>query len=684
MDSKKLTVVIIAVIMVVTVCAGMLVLIGQNGAQPQASQEATTPNTEPTATPTPSNGVATNVKSVTASAGDAFGVFTSGEKCKISFVAPVVPDGKVEIFYTITNYSTKEQQSSSVILEAGQRKVSVEYELASGVYEFTYRPETTRTEGRMFLTSLIDKEATGGDAFGMDFASFWHTNVGDRIRYMEMLKLAGIVNVRERINISETTKGDLSAYLGEYQSKIDTLKKNGFDVILTWHDIPDGMKNTKNGDDLMAVYAHLKGLVSQAGDKVTAWEIWNEQDVIHFSDMYPDQYSAYLKACAIAISDGNPNTIKALGAFARTPDYSKFGDWMMKNGVMDYVDVYNFHTYSFTNYGIDLKLTVEDMKAHLEYAKQYGGSIPAWQTECGTVHDGDAEKKGNDSMVQQSKYWVITAVEAAAMGVERNYPFLLVPYGGSDSLSFFSVDGYALPGFGAYATAIKMLGECNINGKYDRDGVLGYRVDNNGEQVAILYSLSGKKTLNVAADSAITVTDMYGCVREVQPENGVVTLEITSAPIYLTTLPDGFESFTPEKDEIVVKSLSEAQRVVLLPVFNNNNSPDMPTKETLTTGYEGVNSGYRFDKGETAEVSIKVFNYNGDALSGKVSVKLPEGWTAEADSFNVEVGAMNVATVTFKLTAAQDITAETLDEISFEADFGIGDISPCVSLVSGR
>lgn len=690
MDRKKLLVVIIIAVMMVTVCAGLFIIIGQNGAQPDASQKPTNETTgtlstdAPTATPTPTNGVATNVDSVTVTAGEDFGVFVSGDKCEITFTAPKAANGKLEIFYTITNHSTKEQQSTSIVLQEGKRSVSVEYDLPSGVYELTYRPENSKTEGRMFITSLIDKEAVGGDTFGMDFASFWHLSVGDRGRYIKMLKLAGIVNLRERIKMIDTMNDDFTANIGGYKNKIESLEKEGFNVIITWHDIPQEMSSTKNGDNLLAVYSQLNSLVSQAGDGISGWEIWNEQDVIHFSTMYPDQYSAYLKACAIAISDANPQAAKVLGSFARTPNYSKFGNWMIKNDVMEYVDVYNFHTYSFTNFGIDLKLTTDDIKEHLEFAQTYFGNIPAWQTENGTIHDGESGKKTNDSMTQQAKFWVITAVESAAMGVERNYPFLFMPYFDDDGLAFFSVDEYALPAYGAYATAIKMLGECNINGKYDRDGVLGYSVKGDDGDVAILYSLLGKKTLEIASDKAITVTDMYGYVRDVQPENGVVKLEITSAPIYISASALSFDQFTVEEDQIVVKSFTEAQRVVLLPVFSKNNAPDMPAKDTVDVNYEGVNSGYRFDKGETAEVTVKVYNFNNKSLSGNVTVKLPNGWTCKDGRVNVSVDAMGVASVTFEVTAANDISIETLDEISFEADFGIGDISSCVSLVSGR
>ena len=171
----------------------------------------------------------------------------------------------------------------------------------------------------MYLTVLIDDGITGGERFGMDFASSWHLNIRDRARYIEMLKLAGITHVRERISMSDTLASDGSVSLGKYESVLETLRSGGFDTIITWHDLPSCME-TGNGPDLLAVYKQLKALAEAAGDSVSAWEIWNEQDVIHFGQMYPDEYAAYLKACAAAIDDSGSGALKVMGAFARTPE----------------------------------------------------------------------------------------------------------------------------------------------------------------------------------------------------------------------------------------------------------------------------------------------------------------------------------------------------------------------------
>ena len=651
----------------------------------QGSTQNPTKTPGATITPTPTGGVATNVELVKVSTDKDFGVYEAGQESTITFSADAVANGGVKVFYTLTDLSTRREITGNTTIEAGQRRASVSVKLDSGVYELTFRPEVGKAHERMFVTVLVASDLDGGERFGMDFASTWHLNAGDRLKFIQMLKLAGVTHIRERIMMSEVTNDDGGVNLGGYKNEFKTLKNNGFDIIATWHDIPKGMDNKTKGADLTKIHAHLKEVVNRLKDNISAWEIWNEQDVIHFSTMYPDQYAAYLKACAIAIADGDKDAVKVLGAFARTPQYSKFGKWMMENGVMDYVDVYNFHVYTFTTYGKGLVPGFSDIKEHQDFAALYGGKIPTWQTESGTVHNEEAELRGNDSLTQQAKYYAITAIGSAAMGVERTYPFLLVPYGGEDNLSFFSLGDYAYPAYGAYATVIRMLGDGNMVGKYEADGVTGYRVKRqDNKNMSVFWSLEGEKKLEIKTNSPLTVTDMYGSVTTAQPTDGKITLKVGNSPIYVDAPANMFADFTVNYDNVAVKSISKAQRVVLQPIFATANAPDMPTKATLTTGYEGVNSGYRFNKGETAEITIKVYNFNNQAINGTVNMTLPNGWSAQSKSASVSVDANGSASVTFTVTAASSISKESLDSITFSGSFGLGADTKCVSWVSGR
>ena len=674
--------------MIVAICGGLLIINDQGGSSVEATPSASTQaSNKPTvnATPTPTDGEATNVKTVSVSADKDFAVYVSGQTSNLIFSADAIANGRVTVNYTLRNLSNDNKETGVIDINAGERKATLEKKLDSGVYELTFRPSVGESTGRIMVTVLIDSDLTGGEHFGMDFASFWHLNVGERTKYLEMLKLAGITHIRERIMMSETVSKSGNASLGGYKAKLDALKKNGFSPIITWHDIPEGMTSKKNGNDLSKIYSHMNSLVKLMGEDISAWEIWNEQDVIHFSTMYPDQYAAYLKACAIAIADADKDAVKVLGAFARVPSYSKFGKWMMENGVMDYVDVYNFHVYTFTTYGKGVITDPAAIKEHLDFAGTYGGDIPAWQTETGTVHDEVADIRGNDSLTQQAKYWVITGVESAAMGVERTYPFLFVPYNGEDNLSFFSRDGYAYPAYAAYATMIKMLGKGNLCGKYSSDGVTGYEVRRSNGNAAILWSLKGNKTVTFNASQSIKVTDMYGAVTEIAPKNGKVSIPVSDSPVYITTYPDDmFSDFSVKKDNVEIKTFSAAQKVVLQPHFAAANAPDMPTLETVETNYEGVNSGYRFNKGETAEVVLTVYNFNARTLSGDVSIKLPSGWKCTQASKSITVPSRGSASVTFTVTAPSSISKSTYDTVTFDADFGIGDISESVSKVSGR
>lgn len=685
---QKIIVSVTAVIMIAALCVGIL---NAAGVFEAATEQPDTTGTSAEPVPTPTGHPAANISRIELSCDKDFGVYTRGEQSQLIFTADKSADGTADITYTVTNISTNKAVTGNTSITYGNKEARAALSLDSGVYRVEFTSSAGETGKGMYLTVLIDDGITGGERFGMDFASSWHLNTRDRARYIEMLKLAGITHVRERISMSDTLASDGSVSLGKYEAVLETLRSGGFDTIITWHDLPSCMK-TGNGPDLLAVYKQLKALAEAAGDSVSAWEIWNEQDVIHFGQMYPDEYAAYLKACAAAIDDSGSGALKVMGAFARTPEYSMFGGWMMENGITDYIDVYNFHVYTYTGSNKGVITDLDAVRQHLEFARRYGGDIAAWQTETGTIFQ-PAEQAGarsTDSLNQQAKFCVISAVASAAMGAERTYPFLLMPYGGTDELSFFSTEGYAYPAYGAYATAIKMLGDCNIDGRLTGDnGLTGYCVTRaDGKRAAVLWNTALKDRLIIKTKRELTVTDMYGSQRVVSPENGEVALPVGGSPVYIScadgTLPDGiFEPFSPQYKAASAKKIPESGRIVIMPHFPAENAPDMPTAETVASGYEGVNSGYRFVSGETASVTLTVYNFSSRDAAGSISAALPAGWECLDGSVNITVPAYGQTSVTLRIKAG-DTSGGFADKIVFSAVTDIAGVSDCVSMVSGR
>lgn len=646
---------------------------------------------EPTTQPTASVPLASNVKKITASTDALYNVYVKGNDVNLIFTANAAAEGKVDIDYTLTNILTNDSLSGRAYITDGKRTEVAVTPPDAGVYALTFTSSCgVATPENAYVTVLAGTATTASERFCADVASTWHASTRERENYIKMLHLAGITHIRERVSISDTYENG-SANINAYNNALDALKQAGLDVTITWHDLPDAMK-TGGTTNLVEVYNHLKSLVDAGGDRISAWEIWNEQDVIHFGNMYPDEYAAYLKACAIAINDSEESPLKVLGSFARTPNYSLFGPWMMENEVMDYLDVYNFHVYTFTTYGKGVLLDNDAVQQHIDFSTKWAGKIPQWQTETGTIHsEGGSKTRSLDALLQQSKYIALSSICSAAMGVERTYQYLFLEYALDNCLAFFSEEGYAFPAYSAYATLINMLGECEFIGEFVDDIASGYVVQSApNKQTAMLWATEGSRKITFETQAEITVTDMFGGQTVLSPQDGKVSLFLSNSPVYLTsaegTLPSsmyGDYSYSVFFDTPSVKDIPAADRIVLYPHFSEDNAPEMPTLENVGPDYEGVCTGYRFNSGEKSSVTITVYNFNSDEATGSVRVSLPDGWQCANPNQSVNVPAGGSQTLTFQLTAGQ-MQKETLEKIIFSGSFQYGESTRCISWVSGR
>lgn len=665
------------------------------GCAPEAAQQSTQQLTQQPTQESTQQPAAQNVKKLKLSASAPYGIYTANQNITFVLKADRPADGELTVEIVLKNSLNSETVKGEVTLHAGEDSATADLgKAALGHYEVKAEASCGETELKtryVGVTHELSERSGTDERFSVDLASTWHANSRQRKQYAELIKLMGVSNVRERIRLGDiydeaTGKVSLSKYLPALQ----TLQEFGLDTIITFHDYPASLSAAQQKvmpADLLKTYRLVKAAADAAGDLVSAWEIWNEQDVIHFGNDYPDEYAAFLKAAAIALSDSQADPIKALGAFARDPYYSKFGVWMLENRVLDYVDVYNYHSYVFSGPSATPSADLAAIGKHMEAAANWGrASLPLWQTETGTIHsEGTVEVRSKDSLMQQARYVALSAVQNAALGIERTYQYLFLPYAGGDDISLLGHNETVYPAYLTYANLTYYLSGAQFLGSMERESCNGYVLSRaGGGEIMMLWS-NKATAMQIAVSGNVSLSDAYGSVTALQAENGKVKVQFGSSPVYVITdgsfAKEEYQSMTVSYDPVEKVKFSPVQRIVISPAFPEKNAPVMPTLENVKENFEGVDSGYQFDKGEKATVTVTVYNFNDSAMSGTVRASVPEGFSVDTAPKRVSLEPYGSAVLTFTL-AAKDLPE--MGSLVFEGEFGGEKTSPAVSKVQIR
>lgn len=665
-------------------------MLGGCAPETQTQQPTQQPTQQSTNAP-----AAQNVDKITLIASAPYGIYTANQNVTFVLKADKPADGELTVEVILTNSLNGERIKGEAVLHAGEESVTADLGTAAlGHYEVKLIPSCGEGELKtryVGVTHELSERGKTDERFAVDLASTWHANSRQRKQYAELIKLMGVSNVRERIrlgDIYEESTGKVS--LSKYLPALQTLQEFGFDTIITFHDYPASLSAAQQKvmpANLLETYRLIKAAADAAGDLVSAWEIWNEQDVVHFGNDYPDEYAAFLKAAAIALSDSEANPVKVLGAFARDPYYSKFGVWMLENRVLDYVDVYNYHSYVFSGPSATPSADLAAINKHIEAATNWGrASLPLWQTETGTIHsEGTVEIRSKDSLMQQARYVALSAVQNAALGVERTYQYLFLPYAGGDDISLLGHNETVYPAYLTYANLTYYLSGAQFLGSVERENFSGYVLSRSGGGELMMLWSNKVTAAQIAVSGNVSLSDAYGSVTALQAENGKVKVQIGSSPIYVIT--DGsfseeeYQSMAVSYDPVEKARFSPAQRIVISPTFSSENAPVMPTLETVKENFEGVDSGYQFNKGEKAAVTVTVYNFNDSPMSGTVRASVPQGFSVDTAPKRVSLEPYGSAVLTFTL-AAKDLPE--IGSLVFEGEFGGEKTSPAVSKVQIR
>ena len=294
-------------------------------------------------------------------------------------------------------------------------------------------------------------------------------------------------------SVEEQGKGQYNRwYLDRLDTLVATAERRGVELLLTVTDspcwassAPDTLKQGCKGSwwdrDVQRYppvnardYADaLAFLVSRYGDRVTAWEIWNEPNLSYYfrANDQPAEYAKLVRAGYPAAKAANPSATVIVGALAEAP--AAFVEELFQHGIGGNFDAFSVHPYSGDASPLSPQSDewiqtsfVRGVPSVRQVLLRHGEDKPIWLTEFGwstsTIRGAEAWRNGVDEMTQA------LYTEQALVKV-RDWPYVPVAivYGlkdvgtdrteRNDNFGLIRYDGSAKPAYAAFRRGAEAL-----------------------------------------------------------------------------------------------------------------------------------------------------------------------------------------------------------------------------------
>lgn len=405
---------------------------------------------------------------------------------------------------------------------------------------------------------------------------------------------------------------------------------------------PNGT-NKKTTDDLMTAYNTWKNTPAANGYCDEAYEVLNEMDL--GNSVCADEWTAYFKAAAIGIYDGNPSTLKIHAGNAGYD--SSYLTVQGMNDIMSYSDVWNYHTHS-------------EYDSRVQFARMYANAytdrddVAVWGSEVGWpqyLPDPENSKYlGDDQLENEARGPIKTAVLQLANGSNKNFWFLATPYL-ENNKNFASVipgTGLPYPSYSAVSTLTYVLGKGDIKGEIANmpSGATGYMFDDgNGNDAAVIWA-EKQGYVTFEADE-VTYFDMVGYseVKKDEDGDGKISIYISPNPCFVKFNGRSAESnyypmhFTGA--DVKPIEFTDKDRVVI--------QPKWPCADAAAA----KENGYTLDKNSPFEMTLRVYNFNDKEMGGILHIINDDLVEFDETEFDLSIGAWGKIELTLTGTTTE-------------------------------
>lgn len=284
----------------------------------------------------------------------------------------------------------------------------------------------------------------------------------------------------------------------------------------------------------------VRALVERYREAVHAWEVWNEAN-IGFWLGTPAQYAELLRQAYEEVRGTDPAALVSIAGTSGVPiEWFKAVAAAGAGPFMDVVSVHPYRQPSPPEAGLtaDLVRIREWSRSRLSPAGSGVSDRPVWITEMGYHTLGNAQAV---SETNQAAYLVRAMVQAMAAGVERFFWYEFADgavLAGDQEANFGLVyhDLTPKPAYVAYAVLERALGQATAprTVAFNERWLRAYAFDTPEGGVLVAWSLDGDHDVRWPALGALTITDLMGNRRMMQPgEGSQVAIPLSGTPVYL-------------------------------------------------------------------------------------------------------------------------------------------------------
>jgi hypothetical protein len=287
-------------------------------------------------------------------------------------------------------------------------------------------------------------------------------------------------------------------------------------------------------DDGRTGFANYAGaLLAQYPSQIETVEVWNEYNGSWCngpaSSDRPAFYTKMLQATYKLVKKQRPD-VRVLGGAAVLTPLPWFED-LFNAGALDALDSVVIHPYVGAPEDAEKDVAaLQDLIARYNH----GGSPKSiWATECSAA---DPAHPGRQDM---ARYLVRLLTILRSAGVERIYWYLMRDYNDFKTGLVHSGDdpmGRYAPtsAYSAYSTLIQQLYHAQFVRREATDlRTRAYLFNKGGNELRVVWSAETSSRLLLMTEKPLTVTDIMGNSRVLQPQDGAVELAVDNNPVYV-------------------------------------------------------------------------------------------------------------------------------------------------------
>ena len=400
-----------------------------------------------------------------------------------------------------------------------------------------------------------------GNVFGVDYgmatSPSWEKSEAQRAA--TMAQMAGLDYVRERLNlvgIFESHDLDHLTASPWFIKTRDTYQANteaGLKVVAKFLQTPERLRADGNilkvADDLFEFERMLTLLDEQLHPWIDTWEIFNEINLQNFYAGTAWEYAAMQKVAYLTLKKRSPQKLVVGPSYSQPAPYLR--DVLHRNGMDEYYDVANFHTYA-------------DVQAALGYTESFINStdaitqsvMPVWCTETGIITDGlyahDTSQQAVDQLHHHATLVGPLMTNINAAGAEKVMYFYW-----KSVFTFLSVLDHkfmATECYAAIATLNRMLGGQYVGTHHYSNDIWAHRYDTSHGPRLIVCSKNYPVTVTLQLQGNYQVVSMTGAtIASGNATNGILNLSLPSEAVYVAAeqLTDTFttdvQNYTPQQ-----------------------------------------------------------------------------------------------------------------------------------------